>query len=74
MRLRGRRIRVTVAVQGGDRPIIIGFGPAFTFEASIDEARAFALELVDAIEQARRGLDAEVRQTYPITDSGGECS
>jgi hypothetical protein len=61
MRLRRRRFRATVSVNregSGCYPIILGFGPAISFEASIDEAHALAVELVAAIEQARRGGDA----------------
>ncbi len=57
MRLRRRRFRVSVSVDhdAESYPIVLGFGPALSFEATIDEAHAFAVELVDAIEQARRG-------------------
>jgi hypothetical protein len=56
MRLRRKRFRASLTVTDDCAyPIILGFGPAITFEASIDEARDFALKLVDAIEQARRG-------------------
>lgn len=57
MRLRRRRFRASVAVNDEvpqTYPIIIGFGPALGFEATVEEAATFATELVDAIEEARR--------------------
>jgi hypothetical protein len=56
MRLRRRRFQATVSVNiEGDYPIVFGFGPQLSFEAGIEEAVAFAGQLVDAIEVARRG-------------------
>ncbi len=52
MRLRRRKCHVTVAVQRGPLPILIGFGFA-TFEATVDEARELRAELDAAIEQAQ---------------------
>ncbi|HYB37208.1 MAG TPA: hypothetical protein VEF72_16665 [Mycobacterium sp.] len=53
MRLRRRRFRATVSGnETGAYPIVLGFGPAISFEAGIDEAHALAVELVDAIELA----------------------
>jgi hypothetical protein len=55
MRLRRRDFRVTVNLQAGERPVIIGMWPGFTLEASLDDARRLALDLADAIEQLHRG-------------------
>jgi hypothetical protein len=59
MRLRGRKgLRVNVAMQPGNPPLIVfGFG-AFTIEADVDEALAFGHALADAVEQARGGSSA----------------
>jgi hypothetical protein len=59
VRIRRRRFRTTAsaAAPGSSYPIVIGFGPAISFEAGIDEAWYFAVELFEAIEQARRGGD-----------------
>lgn len=58
MRLRRRKFRAAVVVQPGDYPIAVSFGPGYCFESSIDEATRFATELIDAIDEARRGGDA----------------
>lgn len=55
MRLRRRKFHATVQVQVGPSPIVIGLGPALTFEASIEEAVQLASDLIEAITQARRG-------------------
>lgn len=56
VRLRRKRFRAAVSVQQqSDHPIGFTFGPAISLEADVDEAHAFAVQLVDAIDEARRG-------------------
>jgi hypothetical protein len=54
MRLRRRSFHATVRVQSGARPILLHLG-LVSFEATVDEARDLALQIVDAIEAAERG-------------------
>ena len=49
------RASVHIAAPGAPRPVLIGFGPKLTFEASISEARQLALDLADAVEAAELG-------------------
>lgn len=57
MRLRGHKRIVPSVTLRADDPItiIFGFGPVLCFESDIDEAPAYATQIVDVIEQARRG-------------------
>lgn len=59
MRMRRRKFRASVQVQAGPSPIVLGFGPALTFEAGIAEAVHLVEDLIGAIEQARRGGASE---------------
>ena len=54
MRLRRRSFRASIEVVPGPAPIVFHLG-LVSFEASITEATQLATQLVDAIEQARRG-------------------
>jgi hypothetical protein len=55
MRLTRRNFDARVKVRTDPRPtILLSFG-LVTFEATIGEATALAIDLTDAIEQARRG-------------------
>lgn len=67
MRLRWRKIRAMVRVQQGDSPVVISFGPGYCFEATINETVHLATDLINAIEQARRG--GRVRSTGVSTFS-----
>ena len=58
MRLRRPKFHARVRVQPGDSPILIGLGFC-TIEATVDEAVLLASDLIDAIEQARRGGASE---------------
>jgi hypothetical protein len=51
MRLRRRSFRASIRVVPGPAPIVFHLG-LVSFEASIEEARTLALDLVDAIEAA----------------------
>jgi hypothetical protein len=52
VRLRRRSFRASIEVVSGPAPIVFHLG-LVSFEASITEAHMLAVQLVDAIEQAR---------------------
>jgi hypothetical protein len=52
MRLRKREFYPTATAK--DSVILLGFGPGFTFQCTIDEARAFGFMIANAIEEAQR--------------------
>lgn len=56
MRLKRRSFKASIKAVEGPAPILFHFG-LVSFEASISEATQLAAELIDAIEQARRGGD-----------------
>jgi hypothetical protein len=55
MRWRQRRLRASVTLQHGDRPLILCLGPSLTFELDVTEGSQLATELIDAIMQLRNG-------------------
>lgn len=55
MRWRQRRLRASVTLQHGDRPIILCLSPGLTFELDADEGQQLASDLVDAVVQLRDG-------------------
>jgi hypothetical protein len=55
MKMRGRRCRVTVALQKSDWPVILTLGPGNVLEATAEEARALAIDICDALEAIQRG-------------------
>jgi hypothetical protein len=54
MRLRRRRFHARVGLQTGEYPVLIGLGFC-TLEATPDEARQFAMDIADTLEELRRG-------------------
>jgi hypothetical protein len=49
MRWRRRRLRASVNLQHGDRPVVLCLGPGLTFELNVTESRQLAGDLADAI-------------------------
>jgi hypothetical protein len=52
VRLRKREFHPTATAK--ESVILLGFGPGFTFQSSIEETRAFGFMIADAIEEAQR--------------------
>lgn len=54
MRLRRRKFHITVHLQSGDHPVVLGFG-YFAAEATAEEAKQLALGIADAADRLHRG-------------------